>query len=93
GKTTLAVEFVWRLLEGTIKSDFKPELITFFTANKTRWDIGGLEIIRLDQVGVADVATFIPPSLDGGELDKSWFTKSPIELIQALSGYLTRDWG
>ncbi|MFP3670156.1 hypothetical protein SB717_34265, partial [Priestia sp. SIMBA_032] len=53
GKTTLAVEFVWRLLEGTVKSEFKPELITFFTAKKTRWGIGGLEIIRLDEVGVA----------------------------------------
>lgn len=93
GKTTLAVEFIWRLLEGTIRCDFKPELITFFTAKKTRWGIGGLEIIRLDQVGVADVATFIPKSLDGGALDKSWYTKSPLDLIQALSGYLTRDWG
>lgn len=93
GKTTLAVEFVWRLLEGSIKSEFKPELITFFTAKKTKWGINGLEIIRLDQLGVADVATFIPQSLDGGILDKSWFTKSPIELIQALSGYLSKDWG
>lgn len=93
GKTTLAVEFVWRLLEGTIQSEFKPELITFFTAKKTRWGINGLEIIRLDQVGVAEVAMFIPKYLDGKELDKSWFTKSPSELVQALSGYLSQDWG
>lgn len=93
GKTTLAVEFLWRLLEGTIRCDFKPELITFFTAKKTRWGIGGLEIIRLDEVGVADVATFIPQALDGGGLDKSWFTKSPMDLIQALSGYLSNEWG
>lgn len=92
GKTTLAVEFVWRLLEGTIKSKFKPELITFFTAKKTRWGINGLEIIRLDQVGVAEVALFIPQSL-GGDLEKSWFTKPPKELIQALSNYLSQDWG
>jgi hypothetical protein len=93
GKTTLAVEFIWRILEGTIKCNFKPELITFFTAKKTRWGIGGLEIIRLDQVGVADVATFIPKTLEGGALDKTWYTKPPAELIQALSGYLSKDWG
>lgn len=93
GKTTLAVEFVWRLLEGTVQSEFKPELITFFTAKKTRWGIGGLEIIRLDEVGVADVAATIPKALDGGYLDKSWYSKSPLELIQALSGYLANDWG
>ncbi|MFP3492859.1 hypothetical protein SB759_01430 [Pseudomonas sp. SIMBA_059] len=93
GKTTLAVEFVWRLLEGTVKSEFKPELITFFTAKKTRWGIGGLEIIRLDEVGVADVAATIPKALDGGYLDKSWYSKPPLELIQALSGYLANDWG
>lgn len=93
GKTTLAVEFIWRLLEGRIRSDYKPELITFFTAKKTRWGISGLEIIRLDDVGVADVATVIPKALEGGHLDKSWYSKTPIELIQALSGYLSNDWG
>lgn len=93
GKTTLAVEFIWRLLEGTIESEFKPELITFFTAKKTRWGITGLEIIRLDEVGVADVAAAIPKALDGGYLEKSWYSKPPLELIQALSGYLANDWG
>ena len=93
GKTTLAVEFIWRMLEGHVKCDFKPELITFFTAKKTRWGIGGLEIIRLDEVGVADVAIFIPLGLDGGGLDKSWYTKPPMDLIQMLSTYLTKEWG
>ncbi|MFP3671181.1 hypothetical protein SB717_39560, partial [Priestia sp. SIMBA_032] len=35
----------------------------------------------------------IPKALDGGYLDKSWYSKPPLELIQALSGYLANDWG
>jgi len=93
GKTTLAIEFIWRLLEGKITTAYKPELITFFTAKKTRWGITGLEIIRLDEVGVADVATTIPKALEGGNIDKSWYSKNPLELIQALSGYLSTEWG
>ncbi|WP_167336074.1 ATP-binding protein, partial [Paraburkholderia bannensis] len=93
GKTTLTVEFVRRVIEGQIRSDYRPELITFYTAKKTRWGLNGLEIIRLTDVGVADVATFIPRALEGGSLDRSWYSKSPDVLIQMLSSYLGETWG
>ena len=37
GKTTLAIEFVRRIIEGKIVTDYRPEMITFYTAKKTRW--------------------------------------------------------
>jgi tetratricopeptide (TPR) repeat protein len=93
GKTTLAVEFVHRLLDGSITSGYRPELITFYTAKKTRWGLNGLELIRLTDVGIADVATVIPRALDGRTLDKSWYTKDSDQLVQKLASYLVDDWG
>lgn len=93
GKTTLAIEFVRRLLEGKVASSFRPEMITFYTAKKTRWGLSGLEIIRLNEVGIADVATFIPRALEGGRLDRAWYSKSPEDLIKMLAGYLGDTWG
>lgn len=93
GKTTLAVEFVRRLIEGRITSSYRPELITFYTAKKTRWGLNGLEVIKLNEVGMADVATFIPRALEGGRLDRNWYTQTPDELIQMLAGYLSETWG
>lgn len=93
GKTTLAVEFVHRMLEGRINIEYRPEMITFYTAKKTRWGLDGLELIRVGDVGVADVATLIPRALDGKPLDRSWFTKDADTLIQKLAGYLSTEWG
>lgn len=93
GKTTLAIEFVQRLLEGRIVSTYRPELVTFYTAKKTRWGLNGLEVIRLNEVGIADVATFIPRALEGGRLDRSWYSKPPEDLIQMVAGYLSETWG
>ncbi|NUT60331.1 ATP-binding protein [Herbaspirillum sp. C9C3] len=93
GKTTLAVEFISRVLEGRVKSGYRPELITFYTAKKTRWGLQGLEIIRLTDVGVADVATFVPRALEGNTLDRAWYTKPPETVIQMLASYLAETWG
>ncbi|MBE0549235.1 MAG: hypothetical protein IH627_16595 [Rubrivivax sp.] len=93
GKTTLAIEFIQRLFDGAIESKYRPELVTFYTAKKTRWGLGGLEIIRLSDVGLSDVATLIPRALDGKPLDRSWYVKEPEEIIQKLASYLQQEWG
>ncbi len=93
GKTTLAVEFVHRMLEGSVTTASPPELITFYTAKKTRWGLDGLELIRVSDVGVADVATLIPRALDGKPLDRGWFTRDADTLIQKLANYLNSEWG
>lgn len=85
GKTTLVVEFVHRLLEGTVSVGWRPELITFYTAKKTRWGLQGLEQISAQDIGVADVALDIARMLTSPNLDRSWFEKSPREVIQKLA--------
>lgn len=96
GKTTLVVEFLHRMLEGTASAEWRPELITFYTAKKTRWGLQGLEQISAQDIGVADVALDVARMLTTPNLDRSWFEKSPRDVIQKLATLLgemkiTRD--
>lgn len=85
GKTTLVVEFLHRMLEGKTSAEWRPELITFYTAKKTRWGLQGLEHISAQDVGVADVAVEIARMLSKPSLDRSWFDKNPKDVVQKLA--------
>ncbi|KZP57549.1 hypothetical protein A3N37_02005 [Enterobacter ludwigii] len=89
GKTTLVVEFIHRLLEGSTPVAWRPEIITFYTAKKTRWGLNGLEQISAQDIGVADVALDIARMLTTPNLERSWFEKSPRDVIQKLAGLLS----
>lgn len=91
GKTTLVVEFIHRILEkSTI--EWKPELITFYTAKKTRWGISGLEYITTQELGVADAAVSIARMLSSEPLDRSWYEKDSRGTIEKLAT-LQASWG
>jgi tetratricopeptide (TPR) repeat protein len=51
GKTTLVVEFLHRLLEEDpdLGVEWKPKLVTYYTAKKWRWGLGGVELISAGQ--------------------------------------------
>jgi len=76
GKTTLVVEFLHQLLEGKSRTSWKPFLITFFTAKKTRWGLDGLEHISAQDIGVLDVVKDVAKMLGSQSLDKSWYEKT-----------------
>ncbi len=86
GKTTLVIEFLHRLLEGEAEVKWRPELITFYTAKKTRWGLQGLEHISAQDVGVADVAVEIARLHSTKPLDRTWYDKTPKEVVQKLAG-------
>lgn len=88
GKTTLAVEFVHRLFEGKIPASWHPELITFYTAKRTRWGLRGLEVIRTRDVGVLDAAVAIVRGFEDSPLGREWFSRDPAALIQKVANYL-----
>lgn len=90
GKTTLVIEFLHRLLEGETEVKWRPELITFYTAKKTRWGLHGLEHISAQDMGVADVAVEIARLHSTKPLDRSWYDKTPKEVIQKLAGLQTQ---
>jgi tetratricopeptide (TPR) repeat protein len=92
GKTTLAIEFVHRVLEGRISTAWHPELITFYTAKLTRWGLSGLEVIRAREVGVLDVGVAIVRGFEDQPLGREWFSREPYPLIQKVASYLN-DFG
>ncbi len=92
GKTTLAVEFIHRLLEGKLQVDWRPDVITFFTAKQTRWGLNGLERISFHEVGLSDVAHTIVRALEGDALSREWYVRDTDRIISKLSGYLS-EWG
>lgn len=49
GKTTLAIEFVHRVLEEDIELDWNPAVIIFHTAKRTQWGLNGLSPIGVGQ--------------------------------------------
>ncbi|MFU8291115.1 hypothetical protein [Pseudomonas aeruginosa] len=85
GKTTMVVEFLHRWLDGRTDIQWKPEIITFYTAKKTRWGLSGLEQISVQEIGVADVALDVARMLTTPKLDRSWFEKEPKEVVQKLA--------
>lgn len=93
GKTTLAIEFVHRLLNGQVRTEWRPEIITFYTAKQTRWGLEGLETIRTTPVNIADVALEIRRSLDPKPLGREWLAMEPDRAIMKLAGYLHDEWG
>jgi len=84
GKTTLVVEFIHRILEEKI-IEWKPEIITFYTAKKTRWGISGLEYITTQELGVADAAVTIARMLSSEPLDRAWYEKDARGTIEKLA--------
>lgn len=90
GKTTLIIEFLHRVLEGSLDVEWKPNVITFYTAKKTRWGINGLESLSTNNVGVADVALHIAKLLEI-KLDNSWYQKDAETIIKKLKTLLDQQ--
>ena len=93
GKTTLAVEFVHRLMNGDIKVAWHPEIITFFTSKQTRWGIKGLEVIRSRPATITDICLSIVRAFESNQLERDWYAaRNPEDVINKLTGYLG-EWG
>lgn len=93
GKTTLILEFVHRLLDGTVSTPWRPELITFYTAKQTRWGFDGLELLRPAPGNVVDLAVSVFRGLSDEAADRAWFDKSAEQVIDRISTYLASEWG
>jgi hypothetical protein len=55
GKTTLVIEFVHRLLNDDPRVEWKPKVISFYTAKKTQWGVNGLETIKAGQPHLSEL--------------------------------------
>ena len=90
GKSTLVLEFAHRLLEGSLPEiTWQPVLITFFTAKKTRWGIGGLEYLNTESIGVLDLVRHMAMLLGQGDLESQWYKSDERTSIDRLANLLS----
>ena len=94
GKSTLVLEFAHRLLEGRLPElKWRPDIITFFSAKKTRWGINGLERLNAESIGVLDVVRHIAVLLGQKELSPHWYKNDEKTAIDRLAGDLKIAFG
>jgi tetratricopeptide (TPR) repeat protein len=95
GKTTLILEFLHRLIEkpSLVPPDFRPDVISYFTAKKTRWGMKGLERIQASSVVIADVAKAVVRAWEAAPLSKEWLSDDPLPTIDRLGQYAKQTFG
>lgn len=81
GKTTLALEFINRVLDEEIEVKWNPEYIFFFSSKQTRWGINGMEHIPGVQANLSEAIIRLIGSLDVVKIDQSWHTATPTDLV------------
>lgn len=91
GKTTLAIEFIYRVLLGDIQVNWHPEVITFLSAKQTKWGIRGLEKLQARVATLDDIPRSIFRAFEQKPLEREWFKLTPEEAIIKLSGYLSEN--
>lgn len=89
GKTTLVVEFLRRVVEGRVSVDWRPDLLFFYTAKRTRWGLNGLEVISPSMAGASDIALSIARALEG-TVGREWYVCDSIAAVNRLSTLLAQ---
>ncbi len=65
GKTTLALEFLHRMLDEDLEVEWRPQIILFYTAKRWQWGISGLEPIAAGQPHLLELLAHINVLLFG----------------------------
>ncbi len=87
GKTTLVVEFLHRVFDRKVNTTWRPDLIFFYTAKRTRWGINGLEIIDPSTVGASDIALSLAKAMEG-TVGREWYSLDSAGAIGRLETLL-----
>lgn len=85
GKTTLALEFLNRVLDEEIEIDWKPDYIFFFSSKQTRWGINGMEKISGVQTNLSEATIRLVSALDIVPIDQRWYSVSPSDVVSKAS--------
>lgn len=80
GKTTLVLEFLHRMLEEEVESEWKPILLLFYTAKRWQWGINGLQPISAGQPHLMELLAFVHLLLFGEYPDGDFYR---LEVAQA----------
>lgn len=92
GKTTLVLEFLNRVLSGATMVRWRPELLVYFTAKRTRWGLEGLEQIGAGNPSLHDFASDVHRRLQGEPAPRTWLKRDERAVVASLSQLLS-EWG
>ncbi|SPA38613.1 hypothetical protein CBM2606_A150098 [Cupriavidus taiwanensis] len=92
GKTTLALEFINRVLDEEIEVKWNPEYIFFFSSKQTRWGVNGMERIPGVEANLSEAIIRLISSLDIVKIDQGWYTATPTDLVNR-AGQLINEVG
>lgn len=87
GKTTLVVEFLARLMDGRVVASWRPDLIFFYTAKRTRWGLEGLETINPAIAGASDIALSLARAIEGA-VGREWYSLDSAAAISRVATVL-----
>lgn len=87
GKTTLALEFLHRILEEDLSTDWHPTLIIFYTAKRWQWGLNGLQPISAGQPHLMEFLAFVHLVLFGNYPSSDFYRS---ELPQATAKLQTK---
>ena len=79
GKTTLALEFIHRVLDEEIKSDWQPGLVIYYTAKRWQFGLNGLEPIGSGSPHLFDLLVHIHSLVFSEHPDRSFYKKTVAE--------------
>ncbi|RQU20017.1 ATP-binding protein [Burkholderia cenocepacia] len=92
GKTTLALEFVNRVLEEEMEVSWEPDYIFFFSSKQTRWGVNGMENIPGVQTNLSEAVIRLVEALDIVSIGQDWYSASPVDLVNR-AGQLINEIG
>lgn len=85
GKTTLALEFIHRILDEEIVSTWHPALIVFYTAKRWQWGLDGLEPIGVGSPHLFELLVHMYVLIFSVYPEKSFYKKSVAEASAFLA--------
>ncbi|MBH1406243.1 hypothetical protein I5U28_12010 [Stenotrophomonas maltophilia] len=84
GKTTLVIEAIHRLLEEDLQTDWRPKLVTFFTAKRTQFDLDGISPMGMGSPSLHGLMIHLHKLLLGRVPDADFYKKD----VSAAAVYL-----
>lgn len=89
GKTTLAIEFVHRILDQEVEVLWKPKIVIFYTAKRTQWGLNGLEPIKSGQPHLIELLANINVLLFGSYPAAEFYRLDFVAAVSNLQGRMT----
>lgn len=91
GKTTLALEFIHRVLDEDLKTQWHPTVVLFYTAKRWQWGLNGLQPIAAGQPHLLELLAFLHMILFGSYPPSDFYRFDLSQAAINLQGKIKSD--